>query len=279
MLTAEKEGPQVKADNYWDKRQYGHLRLDFLSEKRVSIDPSRINRHRQRPSAVKRMSTGPQLPMTQLDKEEKSSDHPYVTVRRFTLSHEKQPFESIREVTQLQYSNWPDFGAPADPAHLLGLVEQCNAIVRHANKTQSGQPEPPNKRPVLVHCSAGCGRTGTFCTVDSVIDMLKRQRLSQREREPTPMDIDQPAPISNGSAPNTSSSRADDFFSSQLSDDQGGVEGSWISRNDQDLIEKAVEDFRRQRLSMVQSLRQYVLCYESVMEWLVEQALKDGSHD
>lgn len=275
MLTAEKEGGQIKAHNYWDKRQYGHLRLEFLSEKRVSIDPARIHRHRQRPFAVKRMSTGPQLPMTQLDKEEKISDHPYVTVRRFTLSHEKQPFQSLREVTQLQYSNWPDFGAPADPAHLLGLVEQCNAVVRYSNKTQPGSPEPPIKRPVLVHCSAGCGRTGTFCTVDSVIDMLKRQRLSQKEREPTPMDIDQPPSMSNG----RSSGGADEFFSSQLSDDQGGVEGSWISRNDQDLVEKAVEDFRHQRLSMVQSLRQYVLCYESVMEWLVEQALKDGSHD
>ncbi len=191
MLTAEKEGAQVKAHNYWDKKQYGPFRLEYRSEKRVSIDPSRIHRHRQRPAAVKRMYTGPQLPMTSLAKEEKSSDHPYVIVRRFTLSHEKQPFESLREITQLQYSSWPDFGAPAHPTHLLGLVEQCDAVARSINRTHSGEPEPPNKRPMLVHCSAGCGRTGTFCTVDSVIDMLKRQRISQKERQPTPMDIDQ----------------------------------------------------------------------------------------
>jgi protein-tyrosine phosphatase len=47
----------------------------------------------------------------------------------------------------------------------------------------------------------------------------------------------------------------------------------WMHRDDVDLIEKAVNDFRLQRLSMVQSLRQYVLCYESVLEWLVEQVL------
>lgn len=47
--------------------------------------------------------------------------------------------------------------------------------------------------------------------------------------------------------------------------------GAWIGKEDVDLIEKTVEDFRLQRLSMVQSLRQFVLCYESVLEWLNEQ--------
>jgi protein-tyrosine phosphatase len=50
----------------------------------------------------------------------------------------------------------------------------------------------------------------------------------------------------------------------------------WLNRDDVDLIEKAVNDFRLQRLSMVQSLRQYVLCYESVLEWLVEQGVTRG---
>ena len=57
----------------------------------------------------------------------------------------------------------------------------------------------------------------------------------------------------------------------KISADDDSVEGSWVDRDDIDLIEKTVEDFRMQRLSMVQSLRQFVLCYESIMEWLVEQ--------
>lgn len=52
--------------------------------------------------------------------------------------------------------------------------------------------------------------------------------------------------------------------------------GSWIGDDEVDLIAKTVEDFRLQRLSMVQSLRQFVLCYESVMEWLVEQHPKSA---
>lgn len=53
-------------------------------------------------------------------------------------------------------------------------------------------------------------------------------------------------------------------------------ENSWVNNDDIDLIAKTVEDFRLQRLSMVQSLRQFVLCYESVMEWLVEQHPKSA---
>jgi len=53
-------------------------------------------------------------------------------------------------------------------------------------------------------------------------------------------------------------------------------EGLWVTDENVDLIAKTVEDFRLQRLSMVQSLRQFVLCYESVMEWFVEQHPKSA---
>lgn len=79
--------------------------------------------------------------------------------------------------------------------------------------------------------------------------------------------------IDGGSkSPNSSRKKSDgDFFQSQFQDSKDDIAGGWLQRDDQDLVEKTVEDFRHQRLSMVQSLRQYVLCYESVMEWLVEQ--------
>ena len=281
MLTAEKEGAQVKAHNYWSERQYGPLRLEMLSEKRASLDPVRIYRAKHRPNGPRRSSTNPaNIPLAPTDpKEEKmgaQGEQPYVTVRKFTLSHENFPFERMREITQLQYSHWPDFGAPAHPAHLLGLVEQTDAVVRVTDKVHSGEPMPPGHRPILVHCSAGCGRTGTFCTVDSVIDMLKRQRLSHSMQQPSPMDID-PKPSSR----RRSSGGETDYWTSGNSaymlQSGGGPEGAWVGRDDQDLVEKTVEDFRHQRISMVQSLRQYVLCYESVMEWIVEQEQGPGS--
>ena len=51
-----------------------------------------------------------------------------------------------------------------------------------------------------------------------------------------------------------------------------GPDEEWLYRDDVDLVESTVEELRLQRLSMVQSLRQFVLCYESVMEWLVMQS-------
>jgi protein tyrosine phosphatase len=129
----------------------------------------------------------------------------------------------------------------------LGLIEQTDAVVRSVNGGSPSQPDPPNTRPVIVHCSAGCGRTGTFCTVDSVLDMLKRQRQARHARHTN----------------NNSNSK-------ELDNDD------WVNNEDIDLIAKTVEDFRLQRLSMVQSLRQFVLCYESVMEWLVEQHPKSA---
>lgn len=50
----------------------------------------------------------------------------------------------------------------------------------------------------------------------------------------------------------------------------------WIQRDDVDLIAKTVEDFRLQRLSMVQNLRQFVLCYEAVLQWIVDEDKKES---
>ena len=306
MLTAEQEGAQVKAHNYWNQRQYGSLQLEFLSEKKASLSPAKIHRSKNRPASGRRSSTNPAnvplAPETGTDNKP-SNDSPFVTVRKFTLKHKDRPFDRMREITQLQFDSWPDFGAPAHPSHLLGLVEQTEAVVCVANKTSSKEPEAADTRPVLVHCSAGCGRTGTFCTVSSVIDMLKRQRISRLgsvvgETPATPsrshtsaMDTSGNTPVKQpGNSGNKStssgqnqSSGGKNFFDSfsSLPDDETNsktsdasydtVEGSWVNRDDVDLIEKTVEDFRLQRLSMVQSLRQFVLCYESIMEWLVEQ--------
>lgn len=261
MLTAESEGGQLKAHDYWSNKHYGHLHLNTLSERRASLEPSTIHRHREQPrtSLKQRRPTNPSKPAN-LTREattgSTNAEQPYVIVRKFTLSNDEEPFARMREITQLQYSHWPDFGAPAHPTHLLGLIEQTDAVVRQVNSVNSpSNPEPANSRPIIVHCSAGCGRTGTFCTVDSVLDMLKRQRQVRATRESTPMDVD------GGSSAHNEHKNVRE-------------QGSWITKDDVDLIEKTVEDFRLQRLSMVQSLRQFVLCYESVMEWLVEQHSK-----
>lgn len=244
MLTAENEGGLLKSHPYWKAGEYGALKLKKLAERQVSLDVSSKDSKAgssARPSMASRRSTTSVVSKTAKaeDAQSPNTEKSAVVVRSFTLTHSNRPFEPMREITQLHYSQWPDFGAPASPTALLSLVEQVNQYVRgstspsHAQRPDEAAPE--DERPIIVHCSAGCGRTGTFCTIDSVIDMLKRQRLDQ-SRDEDDMDVD--------------------------------VE-SWVKRDNEDLVAKAVDDFRHQRLSMVQNLRQFVLCYESVMQWLV----------
>lgn len=294
MLTAEKEGGQVKAHNYWNDQRYGPFKVNHMSEYKASLDPAKIYRHRRR--ASKNLSSGDREPFVvrQDSKESIAGDQPYVTVRRLTLSHEGHPFERMREVVQMQYSSWPDFGAPAHPSHLLGLVEQCDMIVQSMNGSKYGDTEPNHSRPVLVHCSAGCGRTGTFCTVDSVVDMLKRQRRmeSRYPKQPTPMDAEKPAGAVNSSTespffappsilgtlthePASLLPNKDNPVSSSMATPADIDEQDWVMRDDLDLVADTVEHLRLQRLSMVQSLRQFVLCYETVLEWLAMQDQRD----
>jgi tyrosine-protein phosphatase 2/3 len=257
MLTAESEGGQLKCHPYWSNQEYGPMKLKGLSEKKVYLD---TKRHRdsaeRRDSGRRRANTATESATPPQPAE------PHAIIRKFTLSHAAHPFSPMREITQVHYSSWPDFGAPASPSQLLGLVELSNFIQRATaaptHPPRSDDPESDEEpRPMLVHCSAGCGRTGTFCTIDSVIDMLKRQRKEMKSGV-TPMEM-------------TTSSGGDYMGKGKAPSTSTEISGDWVFDQDLDLIEKTVEDFRGQRLSMVQSLRQYVLCYETVLEWIAQQ--------
>ena len=359
MLTAESEGGQLKCHPYWTGREFGPIKLRSMSEKKVSldIDKSRSNslvtpapssdsstnssqaelgRRRANTTTSAESNTPP--PANASSQSSAAGETPFVIIRKFSLSHAAHPFSPIREVTQLHYASWPDFGAPAQPSHLLALVELANVMQRAAlpvdvpstiasvtetaDEPGAGRqtvkkvldtaplswhdsPETAdNVRPMLVHCSAGCGRTGAFCTVDSVIDMLKRQRLAQISRSNPPQtpekrkrnsvsgqgrakdaegDVNMTAssPVFTTLSPMDTSKQQDPstFFRPTMTPPKTSANGAtgagsedidlkWLDDDTVDLVASTVEDFRRQRLSMVQSLRQFVLCYETVIEYL-----------
>lgn len=306
MLTAESEGGQLKCHSYWQERAYGSIRLKPLSEKKASLDMDKYRSEssaspasgtmgdisRRRANTVTSMHAPATSPTTS-GSQASQPEAPHVVIRKFALSHTAHPFAPIREITQLHFSSWPDFGTPAQPSHLLALVELANVMQRAALPVETpsvvgnprssdhlpvswhDQPEADdNSRPMLVHCSAGCGRTGTFCTVDSVIDMLKRQRLVKGSMT-TAQDADGDVAMAEGDDVSPRTNKQMTFAhsrtssSSQRKPSMGAstIETSWLRDESVDLIQKAVEGFRQQRLSMVQSLRQYVLCYETVLEW------------
>ncbi|KAK2066197.1 hypothetical protein P8C59_000032 [Phyllachora maydis] len=427
MLTAESEGGQLKCHPYWQGREFGSLKLRTLSEKKVSLDmdkyrppatvsevtPSPVSTTaatgmpatayndpfswavgstaetgRRRANTTTRLDGAPNSASGQPPPQETS----FVVIRKFALSHAAHPFAAMREITHLHYSSWPDFGAPAQPSHLLALVELANVMQRtaagsapsssqqqqqrkpsghvstefsnpaipHSDQTarrrswgrdllvEFGWHDAPERdvrpRPMLVHCSAGCGRTGTFCTVDSVIDMLKRQSLKAARRadrrrrrmarddeghdqhqvteqpekkrqksvdgegdahmagvdayampqqssplqqtrpspSPTPTDVDAARGSGGGSsgsddvAKRRTSSSSSSSSSNNSEEEERALDTSWLADESVDLIARAVEEFREQRLSMVQSLRQYVLCYETVLEWIARLHERQG---
>ncbi|KAL9124122.1 MAG: hypothetical protein Q9217_006518 [Psora testacea] len=289
MLSAESEGGQLKCHPYWLSGEYGPFRLKAVSERKQNLDrkggirksytspmrsstkdtdssPDVVRRHSSKPSGIingadfdwNQNANGSSFrnPHGSPHPAPVDPDKPYVTIRKLALSHMNQPFAALREVTQVQYSSWPDFGAPARPAEILGLVDVCNSIIRFdsGDRRPGHTPEAvtqDGEYPIVVHCSAGCGRTGTFCTIDSVIDMLRRQhnyRHNQRKL---------------GHMASTH-----DRIDSDLPEEE-----AWLADDSKDLVASTVASFRLQRLSMVQTLRQFVLCYESVLEWVVSEAM------
>uniref|UniRef100_A0A8C6L860 Receptor-type tyrosine-protein phosphatase epsilon n=1 Tax=Nothobranchius furzeri TaxID=105023 RepID=A0A8C6L860_NOTFU len=85
------------------------------------------------------------------------------TVRKFCVQYVSQGADGLRAprlVTQLHFTSWPDFGVPFTPIGMLKFLKKVKAV----NPCYAG--------PVVVHCSAGVGRTGTFIVIDSMIDMM-----------------------------------------------------------------------------------------------------------
>ncbi|XP_074539510.1 tyrosine-protein phosphatase non-receptor type 3 isoform X1 [Halichoeres trimaculatus] len=80
----------------------------------------------------------------------------YVT-RQFTLTHTQRGEE--RAVTHLQYVAWPDHGVPDDPSDFLLFISS----VRERRK---------GEEPLMVHCSAGIGRTGVLITMETALTLL-----------------------------------------------------------------------------------------------------------
>ena len=62
-------------------------------------------------------------------------------------------------------TSWPDHGVPEYGTPLMAL---------HKQSTNNWSP---SKGPILVHCSAGVGRTGTFIAIDLALEQAKKERV------------------------------------------------------------------------------------------------------
>ncbi|KAM9717784.1 receptor-type tyrosine-protein phosphatase delta isoform 13-T13 [Menidia menidia] len=83
-------------------------------------------------------------------------------VRTFALF--KNGSNEKREVRQFQFTAWPDHGVPEHPTPFLAFLRRVKAC------------NPPDAGPMVVHCSAGVGRTGCFIVIDAMLERIKHEK-------------------------------------------------------------------------------------------------------
>ncbi|XP_016526739.1 protein tyrosine phosphatase receptor type Db isoform X15 [Poecilia formosa] len=69
-----------------------------------------------------------------------------------------------REVRHFQFTAWPDHGVPEHPTPFLAFLRRVKAC------------NPPDAGPMIVHCSAGVGRTGCFIVIDGMTERIKHEK-------------------------------------------------------------------------------------------------------
>lgn len=139
------------------------------------------------------------------------------TVRKMEL----EKHGKTRLVYHIAYGDWPDFGVPDNFDTVSRLIECKNKVLDILKDQKPPTSKVTNSLDLLVHCSAGCGRTGCFITLDMVNDCFK-----------------------------------------------GKSNGKYDPWGTKDLVYKAVQLQRQQRIAMVQTLDQFIYCYESILHSL-----------
>ncbi|XP_043971152.1 protein tyrosine phosphatase receptor type Db isoform X13 [Gambusia affinis] len=84
------------------------------------------------------------------------------SMRTFALY--KSGSNEKREVRHFQFTAWPDHGVPEHPTPFLAFLRRVKAC------------NPPDAGPMIVHCSAGVGRTGCFIVIDGMTERIKHEK-------------------------------------------------------------------------------------------------------
>ncbi|XP_054651322.1 tyrosine-protein phosphatase non-receptor type 1 [Dunckerocampus dactyliophorus] len=136
----------------WEQRSRGVVMLNRVIEK-GSVKCAQYWPHREEGDAVFEDTN---FKLNFVSEDIKS----YYTVRHLEL--ENLSTLETREILHFHYTTWPDFGVPESPASFLNFLF----------KVQESGCMNLDQGPVVVHCSAGIGRSGTFCLVDTCLLLM-----------------------------------------------------------------------------------------------------------
>ncbi|SJX64911.1 related to Protein-tyrosine phosphatase, receptor type 1 [Sporisorium reilianum f. sp. reilianum] len=210
MLTREHESGRLQSHPYWLNTAYGDsIRLTKLEE--VVLDEAgQTMRAEECNGVLGTQEDGgalfPSMPShsSSSQQDTAAAKREPTTVRRtFLLKNLSEPQAASRRIVQLQYIAWPDYHIPETPQSLLTLMDLADSVQNAADtelRSPSTQGHASAAGPMVVHCSAGVGRTGAFIVIDAALDVLRRvgrrQKLLAAEARDATL-ISEPAPWEN----------------------------------------------------------------------------------
>ncbi|XP_065834681.1 receptor-type tyrosine-protein phosphatase S-like isoform X3 [Oscarella lobularis] len=116
------------------------------------VEGTKIKCHQYWPSNIGEMKNFEGLAVT-LDKIDSYADYEIRSIR-ITLG------DDVRHVKLYHFTTWPDHGVPKFATGLLTFIKRVNREL------------PKDSGPIVVHCSAGVGRTGTFIVIDQMLEKI-----------------------------------------------------------------------------------------------------------
>ncbi|XP_062337982.1 receptor-type tyrosine-protein phosphatase F isoform X4 [Osmerus eperlanus] len=134
----------------WEQRANTIVMMTRLEEK------SRVKCDQYWP--VRGTETYGMIQVTMLDSVELAT----YSVRTFALY--KNGSSEKREVRQFQFMAWPDHGVPEYPTPILAFLRRVKAC------------NPADAGPMVVHCSAGVGRTGCLIVIEAMLERMKHEK-------------------------------------------------------------------------------------------------------
>ncbi|KAL3321268.1 Tyrosine-protein phosphatase non-receptor type 6 [Cichlidogyrus casuarinus] len=135
MITKEVERDRTKCLRYWPNAEEGSREMPV---KDGVLVVSFIEEHEYENFVVREL---------------------YLCKRSKSSMKEKNGFK----VWHYHFLGWPDHGAPDDPSCVLEYIQDISNL----------QDEHSEAGPIIVHCSAGIGRTGTYIVIDMLVSLIK----------------------------------------------------------------------------------------------------------